>query len=833
MKETGMLNRLVSLALAAALALTLFAAPALAEDYIRTIKDQVNVRETPAGRIINADHQIPVGTVLQCFGTVINNNREWALVKYNGASGYVDSDCYAPCDVNGNLLSNTTGAGVIERTGEFGYVTTDNVFFRKTADPSGDFWARLPQGWELEVLGTKQAHGITWYKVRGSTPTAPSRTYTGYVHSNFFTVTGQATIVRTSSTVVPSGSGNSLGRVRTVKNNVNIRKTPNGTALTGKDENKVPINTYLDYDAGPVSAGGYNWVRVTYKGITGYIRSDCWIIISTASQTVISQPTAVPAAADAQGTVTLTKGGVNFRQQPNGTILGRLNKNTKLTYYGTQRYGSQDWYYVYSDAIGNYGYVLSTLGKVSAKATTKPAATATPDPKATATPKPGASSKSGDLITTIDKLFIRKSPSTQADSLTRLERSGVSLRFTDVTTAGGVTWYKVSYNGKAGWIHGNYVRVTSGGTASAATATPKPSNPTGTPNPASGDLSNLALTTADKVRIRKTASLSGKELTMVSKAGTKLDYLGKYAKDTSSAAGRTIIWYNVKYGSVSGWMHGDFVRVLTTAEKKAYNLTGDPSSPAEAEYRTLSKGSEGEDVTKLQQKLVELGYLASNQVSGKYLSSTEQAVIAFQKANKLTQDGIAGEKTQHALFNTVPVGTYDDSTVNPTLYPVEKVDWFKGDIQQVWGIGVTAVITDVYTGISFRAQRLYGGNHADAEPLTSADTTAICQIYGVSNAQEISDRDQELQSWRRRPLWVTVGGRTFAASMYGIPHNYEGDRIPDNNYNGQFCVHFVNSKTHGSSSNPAHVDTDASYNGNFGHQSAIQYAYTHSTSGTK
>ena len=78
-----------------------------------------------------------------------------------------------------------------------------------------------------------------------------------------------------------------------------------------------------------------------------------------------------------------------------------------------------------------------------------------------------------------------------------------------------------------------------------------------------------------------------------------------------------------------------------------------------------------------------------------------------------------------------------------------------------------------------------------------------------------------------------MGGRTFAASMYGIPHNYEGDRIPDNNYNGQFCVHFVNSKTHGSSSNPAHVDTDASYNGNFGHQSAIQYAYTHSTSGTK
>ena len=65
--------------------------------------------------------------------------------------------------------------------------------------------------------------------------------------------------------------------------------------------------------------------------------------------------------------------------------------------------------------------------------------------------------------------------------------------------------------------------------------------------------------------------------------------------------------------------------------------------------------------------------------------------------------------------------------------------------------------------------------------------------------------------------------------MYGIPHNYEGDRIPDNNYNGQFCVHFVNSRTHSTN----RVDERASYNGYFSHQDAIQYAYSHSQSGTK
>ena len=220
-----------------------------------------------------------------------------------------------------------------------------------------------------------------------------------------------------------------------------------------------------------------------------------------------------------------------------------------------------------------------------------------------------------------------------------------------------------------------------------------------------------------------------------------------------------------------------------------------------------------------------------------FLTSTEQAVIAFQKDKGLTQDGIAGEQTQHALFNTVPEGTYDGSTVNPTLYPVETSDWFNGDIRNVWKVGATAILTDVYTGISFRIQHLYGDNHADAEPLTVADTAAFCQIFGVSNAQEVSDRENELQSWRRRPLWITVGGRTFAASWYPIPHNYPGDRIPDNNFNGQFCIHFTNSMTHGSGSNPPYVDWGTSYNGKynggFGHQNAILYAYNNSQSGKK
>ena len=147
--------------------------------------------------------------------------------------------------------------------------------------------------------------------------------------------------------------------------------------------------------------------------------------------------------------------------------------------------------------------------------------------------------------------------------------------------------------------------------------------------------------------------------------------------------------------------------------------------------------------------------------------------------------------------------------------------------------------SDVYTGISFRAYRIYGGNHADAVPYSAEDTVAYCQMFGTSNAQEIADREDSLQTWRRRPLWVTVGGRTFAASLYGTPHNFSDSIVKNanatlkNNFVGQFCVHFVNSKTHDSSTSAAHVDYDNAKNGNFGHQSAIKYAYNHSISGTK
>ncbi len=65
---------------------------------------------------------------------------------------------------------------------------------------------------------------------------------------------------------------------------------------------------------------------------------------------------------------------------------------------------------------------------------------------------------------------------------------------------------------------------------------------------------------------------------------------------------------------------------------------------------TLRQGAQGVEVRRLQNKLKSLGYLKSN-ADGIYGAKTVQAVRAFQQRHSLSQDGVAGEKTQRKLYS--------------------------------------------------------------------------------------------------------------------------------------------------------------------------------------
>lgn len=76
---------------------------------------------------------------------------------------------------------------------------------------------------------------------------------------------------------------------------------------------------------------------------------------------------------------------------------------------------------------------------------------------------------------------------------------------------------------------------------------------------------------------------------------------------------------------------------------------------------TLHEGEGGALVKNLQQALKREGYYLG-EVDGMYGTATTDAVLNFQKANKLSMDGIAGEDTQKLLYGAPDAGTVAENT---------------------------------------------------------------------------------------------------------------------------------------------------------------------------
>ena len=70
-----------------------------------------------------------------------------------------------------------------------------------------------------------------------------------------------------------------------------------------------------------------------------------------------------------------------------------------------------------------------------------------------------------------------------------------------------------------------------------------------------------------------------------------------------------------------------------------------------AQYDTLKKHDKSEAVNTLQYRLMELGYLDIDEPTNYFGSSTESALILFQRQHDLKQDGIAGNETLTILYS--------------------------------------------------------------------------------------------------------------------------------------------------------------------------------------
>ena len=256
-------------------------------------------------------------------------------------------------------------------------------------------------------------------------------------------------------------------------------------------------------------------------------------------------------------------------------------------------------------------------------------------------------------------------------------------------------------------------------------------------------------------------------------------------------------WAKVTYNRKSG-----FVK-LANLSAKPVDADDDPAPvtpPANepsSKYETLKPGDSGDSVKQLQTRLKKLEWFYGD-IGGNYKTLTTQAVKDFQEAVGLKVTGIAYPETQTALYKSNAPSNVLESTASPASGKAQEMDWWTSNIQSIYPRGSTAVVTDVETGLTWREYRSGGTNHADVQPKTASDTAVLKKVYGGT------------WSWNRRAVWVSIGGKKYAASMNGMPHG--SGSITTNNFSGHHCLHFTNSRTHGSNS------LDAM------HQAAIKHA---------
>lgn len=225
-------------------------------------------------------------------------------------------------------------------------------------------------------------------------------------------------------------------------------------------------------------------------------------------------------------------------------------------------------------------------------------------------------------------------------------------------------------------------------------------------------------------------------------------------------------------------------------------------------YASLRIGATGERVRIMQQALIQLKYL-SGKADGKFGQQTLKAVLAFQKQQKLSQDGVAGKKTLTALEKAVKNGSVNTSSDSssaaaadsssssssnvakitaPDQGSIRLLHWYN-DVKPALKNGDHLLIYDPSTGLSWTLRVMSRGRHCDSEPLTKADTETMVQAFGGVN------------TWNQKGVYVKLpSGVWTIGSTHDMPHM--SGSIKDNGFDGHLCVHFLRNMDECSAADP-------------------------------
>lgn len=226
--------------------------------------------------------------------------------------------------------------------------------------------------------------------------------------------------------------------------------------------------------------------------------------------------------------------------------------------------------------------------------------------------------------------------------------------------------HKLTVDGKAGKTTQTTLYGSRAKKKTATTVTAKPSGSSSSTSATAKPSTTSSYTNGKTDIYLEPGSSNGKQIKIMQNRLIVLGYLsgtadGEYGATTEAAVkafqDRNGLYADGKAGPQT------LAKLYSSSAKKASSVVGHLGS--------LKSGMNGSAVRSLQKNLKTLGYYTGS-VDGDYGSGTESAVSAFQRANGLKADGVAGKSTLNAIQNALSGGSTSSgssgSKTDPDVY---------------------------------------------------------------------------------------------------------------------------------------------------------------------
>lgn len=454
-------------------------------NYIEITGDVVNVR-AGAGTNYKRIGTVKKGQRYKIYDTKTVSGEKWYKIKLNGTYCWV-INTYVRVVSTGVTTTTTTAAQM-----KYIEITEKAVNVRAGAGTHCKIVGTARLGQRYRYYATKSVEGEKWYGIKfngndswvsgscvklveTSVTTTTARPSTTTTQKNTTTTTAEPTAATTTAepttttTTVKPTTTTTTKKITTTTaapeyyvqvtgNHVNVRSgagTNNGVITSVKKNDKL---TYI----GEKVVNGTRWYNVQVNGKSGWIIGTYAKLVKAVNTTTTTTAKAASTTKSATTTTTkkttttttapkyyvlVTGNHINVRSGAgtNYGVIASVKKNDKLTYIGEKTVNGTKWYNV--QVNGKTGWIIGTYSRLVSTVTT------TTTKKTTTT-----TAKASYIVITGNVVNVRAGAGTNYNVVTSVKKNQ-KLTYTDVKTVNNTKWYKVTVNGKTGWVIGTYAKV--------------------------------------------------------------------------------------------------------------------------------------------------------------------------------------------------------------------------------------------------------------------------------------------------------------------------------------------------------------------------------------